>query len=237
MKTAGREAAPFVLPVRSAEGKEERILARAVIDASGTYETPNPLGAGGVPALGEQGAVSHLFYGIPDVLGTERARYERRRVLVVGAGHSALNALLDLAELARQAPATHITWAVRRARNDPRLYGGRRQGRAARPGRAGDSRAAPGGSGRGAAPPGLRGRGPPHLARGRQRVFVENTASRALLRSVGFREVGIYERHARLDEVMDAHLSYRSVLHPTECVEDQFLQVENGIHLLRGIIP
>jgi phosphinothricin acetyltransferase len=31
------------------------------------------------------------------------------------------------------------------------------------------------------------------------RVFVENTASRALLRSVGFREVGVYERHARLD--------------------------------------
>lgn len=31
------------------------------------------------------------------------------------------------------------------------------------------------------------------------RVFVENTASRALLAKVGFREVGIYQRHARLD--------------------------------------
>jgi L-amino acid N-acyltransferase YncA len=31
------------------------------------------------------------------------------------------------------------------------------------------------------------------------RVFVENAASRRLLASVGFREVGIYERHARLD--------------------------------------
>ncbi|GAC1365299.1 MAG: arsinothricin resistance N-acetyltransferase ArsN1 [Ktedonobacteraceae bacterium] len=31
------------------------------------------------------------------------------------------------------------------------------------------------------------------------RVFVENTASRALLRSLGFREVGVYEKHARLD--------------------------------------
>lgn len=31
------------------------------------------------------------------------------------------------------------------------------------------------------------------------RVFVENTASRALLRGLGFREVGVYERHARLD--------------------------------------
>ncbi len=33
------------------------------------------------------------------------------------------------------------------------------------------------------------------------RVFVENTASRALLRSQGFREVGIYEKHAQLDGV------------------------------------
>lgn len=33
------------------------------------------------------------------------------------------------------------------------------------------------------------------------RVFVENSASRALLAAVGFREVGIYERHARLDGI------------------------------------
>jgi phosphinothricin acetyltransferase len=33
------------------------------------------------------------------------------------------------------------------------------------------------------------------------RVFVENTASRALLATIGFREVGIYERHAQLDGV------------------------------------
>ena len=31
------------------------------------------------------------------------------------------------------------------------------------------------------------------------RVFVENTASRALLGSLGFREVGIYEKHGQLD--------------------------------------
>ena len=33
------------------------------------------------------------------------------------------------------------------------------------------------------------------------RVFVENAASRNLLRGVGFREVGVYERHAQLDGV------------------------------------
>jgi phosphinothricin acetyltransferase len=31
------------------------------------------------------------------------------------------------------------------------------------------------------------------------RVFVENTASLALLRSLGFRDVGTYERHAQLE--------------------------------------
>lgn len=31
------------------------------------------------------------------------------------------------------------------------------------------------------------------------RVFVENDASRELLKKMGFREVGVYQRHARLD--------------------------------------
>jgi phosphinothricin acetyltransferase len=33
------------------------------------------------------------------------------------------------------------------------------------------------------------------------RVFIENDASRALLRSIGFREVGVYVKHAQLDGV------------------------------------
>ncbi len=33
------------------------------------------------------------------------------------------------------------------------------------------------------------------------RVFVENTASRALIRSQGFREVGVYEKHGKLDGI------------------------------------
>jgi phosphinothricin acetyltransferase len=33
------------------------------------------------------------------------------------------------------------------------------------------------------------------------RVFVENTASRALIGSLGFREVGVYEKHGKLDGV------------------------------------
>jgi thioredoxin reductase len=122
MKTAGREDAPFEIRIESAAGAET-LLARAVIDASGTYGAPNPLGANGLPAIGEADARERIFYGIPDVLGVHRARYARRGVLVVGSGHSAFNVLLDLGELAASAPGTTITWAVRREQLGD-VYGG-----------------------------------------------------------------------------------------------------------------
>jgi hypothetical protein len=113
MKDVGRDEAPFVVTVDGPDG-EEAILARAVIDASGTIEHPGPLGAAGLPAIGERALAGRIYYGIPDVLGSLRPRYAGRRVLVVGSGHSALNALLDLAQLAKDEPATHIVWAIRR---------------------------------------------------------------------------------------------------------------------------
>src|SRR6266516_4820064 len=123
MKTPGREEAPFVLRLWAASGEEQDVLARAVIDASGTYETSNPLGANGISALGEQALREHIFYGIPDILRTLRERYACRRVLVVGSGHSAFNALLELAELAREYPATRPLWAIRRT-DLGQLFGG-----------------------------------------------------------------------------------------------------------------
>lgn len=114
VKTPTREETPFVVRVEQADGKEQDILARAVIDASGTYQAPNPLGAHGLMALGEQAAHDSIFYGIPDVLGTERARYAGKRVLVVGSGHSAQQTLLELAQLAEQEPDTQLVWAIRR---------------------------------------------------------------------------------------------------------------------------
>jgi SAM-dependent methyltransferase/thioredoxin reductase len=122
MTTSGREAAPFELRVRSAAG-EETLLARAVIDASGTYGVPNPLGANGLMAIGELACRHRIFSGIPDVLGVHRRRYAGRRTLVVGSGHSAFNTLLDLAELAATSPDTAITWAVRRGEVGA-MYGG-----------------------------------------------------------------------------------------------------------------
>jgi thioredoxin reductase len=117
-----RENAPFILRVMTPAG-EETIVARAVIDASGTYGSPNPLGADGTPVRGETEIRDRVFYGIPEVLGAQRHRYAGRRVAVVGSGHSALNTLLELDELARTAPGTGITWIVRRPPPD-RVFGG-----------------------------------------------------------------------------------------------------------------
>ena len=122
MKTAGREDAPFALTVQTPKGERE-LLARAVIDASGTYGLPNPLGASGVTAQGEVELAARIHYGIADPLGRQRDRYAGRRVLVVGSGHSAFDVLIDLASLAETEPATTTTWLVRRPFADDR-YGG-----------------------------------------------------------------------------------------------------------------
>jgi thioredoxin reductase len=106
-----RTGRPFVVRISTPDGERE-LLARAVIDASGAV--PNPLGASGLPALGETTFAERIAYGMPDVLGSERARYAGRRTLVVGAGHSAFGVLLDLVARAEQVPGTQVHWAVRR---------------------------------------------------------------------------------------------------------------------------
>ena len=124
MKTEGREDAPFQVAIRTTAG-EDVLLAKAVVDASGTSGSPNPLGASGVPAIGERPLAGRIFYGIPDALGAHRARYAGKRVLVVGSGHSAFNALLDLVDLAADAPGTDVTWAIRKpATRLGHLFGG-----------------------------------------------------------------------------------------------------------------
>ncbi|MGE0280508.1 MAG: NAD(P)-binding protein [Rhizobiaceae bacterium] len=117
-----REEQPFVLAVRTDKGTR-RDLARAVIDASGTWATPNPLGASGLLADGETAFADRIAYGIPDVLGRHRDIHAGRTTLVVGAGHSAANVLLDLVRLAQTDPATKAIWATR-STNLIRIYGG-----------------------------------------------------------------------------------------------------------------
>jgi len=123
MKDTGRADAPFMLHIAYADGRESLIEARAVIDASGTWHKPNPLGSGGLPAIGEGRHAAHITHRIPDILGADGPRYANKRVLVVGSGHSAINALLELVALKADYPATQITWAMR-GTNLQRVLGG-----------------------------------------------------------------------------------------------------------------
>ncbi len=123
----GRDAAPFILHAETGAGIEA-IEARAVIDCSGTWSAPNPAGSHGMPAPGEAAMADRIAYGIPDVLGAGRAAHAGRTTLVVGAGHSAMNAVLDLVELARTAPGTRILWAFRRPLGAVSFGGGARDG-------------------------------------------------------------------------------------------------------------
>ncbi|MDQ3235240.1 MAG: NAD(P)-binding domain-containing protein, partial [Pseudobdellovibrionaceae bacterium] len=123
MKDQGRRSTPFLVRVQTQDGEYD-LLVRAVIDASGTFEKPNPMGAHGIPAAGEKTAAEHIAYGIPDVLDTESDRYANKRILVVGSGHSAFNVLQDLVRLKGQAPGTTIYWAIRRSSLGAVLGGG-----------------------------------------------------------------------------------------------------------------
>jgi glycine/D-amino acid oxidase-like deaminating enzyme len=121
-KTKGRDAAPFEVRYQNGMGPE-KLRADAVIDASGTWRTPNPAGTGGLPAIGEHKAAARITYGMPDVLGKQRARFAGKTVAVLGAGHSAIGTLTDLVTLAQQAPGTRPVWLLRGG-NPEKAFGG-----------------------------------------------------------------------------------------------------------------
>ncbi|HZY27405.1 MAG TPA: FAD-dependent oxidoreductase [Jiangellaceae bacterium] len=129
---AGRESEPLTVHTLGADGIEGRITARAVIDASGTWGTPNPLGGDGLPAIGEHAAADRITYRVPD-LADERvaSRYRGRHVAVVGSGHSALTALVTLTSLS-PGPSTHVTWVLRRGQVGNVFGGGQADALAAR---------------------------------------------------------------------------------------------------------
>ncbi|WP_236832550.1 NAD(P)-binding domain-containing protein [Blastococcus sp. KM273128] len=124
-RTLGREQRPFLVRVQDRDDTVRDVRAAAVIDASGTWGQRNPLGASGLPAVGEAEAEAAgvLVGPLPDVLVTDRDRFAGRRTLVVGMGHSAANTLLNLAQLAREEPGTEVVWAIR-STDARRLFGG-----------------------------------------------------------------------------------------------------------------
>jgi Pyridine nucleotide-disulphide oxidoreductase len=115
MVDADRDGAPFSVHLVGPAG-EEVVDARAVLDASGTWEAPSPLGGDGLPAVGESALADRIAYRVPDLRdGAVAARYAGRHVVVAGTGASAKTALIELVGLAESAPTTRVTWLVRRA--------------------------------------------------------------------------------------------------------------------------
>lgn len=123
MKNAKRGQTPFVIYTENNKGQTKRYHAKAVIDATGTWGQPNPAYADQVWTKEERTLSSHLTYGIPDITGKDEKRYRGKRIAIVGSGHSALNALLDLAKLKESAPATDIIWLMRKQQVE-QAYGG-----------------------------------------------------------------------------------------------------------------
>ncbi len=121
---SGRDEAAFSVLVETGSGTD-RLTASAVVDASGTWTGPNPLGADGLPAIGEHEAADRITYGIPDVTDPAvRGRYAGKRVVVAGRGASAQNTLVGLVGLAAEEPGTEIVWVLRRPGTDDAFGGG-----------------------------------------------------------------------------------------------------------------
>ncbi len=110
-----RAAHPFRILVRDDEGRLAVHYADVVLDTTGVYGQPQPAGSGGIAAPGEAAAADRIAYGVVDVAGAQREDYLGRRTLVVGGGHTAATAVIELGNLAAEAANTSVVW-VRRTR-------------------------------------------------------------------------------------------------------------------------
>ncbi|PAE07104.1 flavoprotein [Terribacillus saccharophilus] len=110
LKSDNRNERAFVVHYKK-ESKSEKIRASAIIDASGTWQNPNPPYADGVWLDASNKDSVHT--NIPAVQQQQEV-FKDKHTVVIGSGHSALNTLLSLAELKENHPTTKISWILRR---------------------------------------------------------------------------------------------------------------------------
>ncbi len=108
-----RSGRPFRVLLTDPTGREWVEHHDVVLDCSGTYGNPNPLGDGGIPAPGESRLADRIHHRIPD-LDLEGEDWRGRTVLLVGAGHSAQTAARDMAAFASRHRDTRVLWSIRR---------------------------------------------------------------------------------------------------------------------------
>lgn len=112
--TAERGRRPFRVLVSDAEGNERVEETDVILDCTGA-PVPNPIGDGDIPALGEENLDGALFHDIPD-LEASAADWAGKKILLVGAGHSAQTAVRDLFSLAGF--GAEVVWVLRSERPD-----------------------------------------------------------------------------------------------------------------------
>jgi thioredoxin reductase len=123
VKTKGRERAEFEIHYQNGAGPKT-LRADAIIDASGTWSTPNTAGANGIAAVGEAATRERMAHGVPDVLDKDRTRYAGKTVAVLGSGHSAVGSLIELVALKEWAAGTQVIWLVRGDKPENAFGGG-----------------------------------------------------------------------------------------------------------------
>ncbi|MEM9220637.1 MAG: NAD(P)-binding domain-containing protein [Cyanobacteria bacterium P01_F01_bin.150] len=111
--STARDEVNFTVHYKTPDGAHHVLHSEAVIDASGTWYTPNPIGLDGLPVPGESQNQEVITYGIPDVTNVDRAEYEGKRTLVLGGGHSAINVILEMMTLRAANSDTKIYWGMR----------------------------------------------------------------------------------------------------------------------------
>ena len=112
-------------PIRAADtfrvliqdGKQEKVItADIVIDTSGVLGQPNPIGAGGGTAIGENNC--HKQFHRLSPTAEQAATLIDQRILVVGSGHTAAHTLVNLTQarstaITAGATTADITWITR----------------------------------------------------------------------------------------------------------------------------
>jgi hypothetical protein len=105
-------------PFRILCDNDESFEADVVLDASGGLVLPRPMGVGGLPPRGEARLSRRPIRTLGE-LASRTSELRGKRVLVIGDGHSAANAIGALAALAHEEPSTRIVWATRAANRRP----------------------------------------------------------------------------------------------------------------------
>jgi hypothetical protein len=114
-----RSERSFRALVEDSEGREHIHEADVVFDASGVYSQANWAGTAGMPAPGERAVNHRIVRHLRDFGAQAQQRWRGKRILLIGNGHSAANAVVSLANLFKDDDTTNLFWAVRSDQTNP----------------------------------------------------------------------------------------------------------------------